>query len=157
MKSTYIILHNIRSAYNVGSIFRTADGAGVSKIYLTGYTPEPKDRFGRWRKDIGKVALGAEKIISWEKHKDIIDLIKTLKKEGVQIVAVEQARGSKNYREVKVDSPPAFIFGNEVGGLEKNVLRQADLIVEIPMKGEKESLNVSVVVGIILFNTQKKI
>jgi len=152
MKSTHIILHNIRSAYNVGSIFRTADGAGVSKIYLTGYTPEPKDRFGRWRKDISKVALGAEKLIPWEKQKDIISLIKALKKDGFKIIAVEQDKKSLNYKDLKLQTKQAFIFGNEVGGIEKSILKQADLIIEIQMKGKKESLNVSVTAGIILFN-----
>ena len=153
MNETRIILHNIRSAYNVGSIFRTADGAGVSKVYLTGYTPEPKDKFGRWRKDISKVALGAEKSIPWEKHKDILELIEKLKYKSFQIVAVEQDKKSRNYRNLKLKQKRAFIFGNETEGIEKSILKKADVILEIRMEGKKESLNVSVAVGIILFNT----
>ncbi|HJN63006.1 MAG TPA: TrmH family RNA methyltransferase [Candidatus Paceibacterota bacterium] len=150
---TFIILHNIRSAYNVGSVFRTADGAGVSKVYLTGYTPTPKDRFGRYRKDISKVALGAEKIIPWEYSKNIDIVLNKLKKEKVRVVAVEQDKKSKDYKKLKIKSKTTFIFGNEVNGLSKSVLKKTDSIVEVKMKGEKESLNVSVVVGIILFNS----
>jgi len=152
MKDTRIILHNIRSAYNVGSIFRTADAAGVSEIFLTGYTPVPKDKFGRWRKDIGKVALGAEKSVSWEYYKSIEDLIIVFKNKKIQIVAVEQDKSSKNYKKVELNKKHVFIFGNEVEGLPKKILSESDLILEIPMKGKKESLNVSVVAGIILFN-----
>jgi 23S rRNA (guanosine2251-2'-O)-methyltransferase len=152
MKEKIVILHDIRSTHNVGSIFRTADGAGVYKIYLTGYTPTPKDRFDRWRKDISKVALGAERTISWEYHRDIKVLIKSLKEEGFDVVAVEQNKDSINYKTFKLKNKTAFIFGNEVEGVSQDILDEVDNIIEIEMLGEKESLNVSVTAGIILFN-----
>lgn len=146
-----LILHNLRSAENVGSIFRTADAAGAAKIYCTGYTPSPKDRFGRKRRDIAKSALGAEEIISWEEVKSPGELIIALKNKGFFIVGIEQAKNSVNYREIPEKSKTAFIFGNEVEGIPQEILKNCDQIAEIPMKGRKESLNVSVAAGIILF------
>jgi tRNA G18 (ribose-2'-O)-methylase SpoU len=151
MKKIYIILHNIRSVHNAGSIFRTAECAGVSKIFLTGYTPTPLDRFGRERKDFAKVALGAEKIIPWEYKRNIEMVLKILRREGVKIIAVEQAKNSIDYKKVKIKGPTAFIFGNEVSGLSASILKKADIFAEIPLRGKKESLNVSVSTGIILF------
>jgi tRNA G18 (ribose-2'-O)-methylase SpoU len=150
-KEIYIILHNIRSAQNVGSIFRTADACGVSKIFLGGYSPLPIDRFGRERKDISKSSLGAEKTVAWEKYEDAGELIEKLKKEGVEIVSVEQDKKSVDYKNFKPIKNTAFVFGNEVGGVEKELLEISDKIIEIPMLGEKESLNVSVSAGIVLF------
>ncbi|MDO8620090.1 MAG: TrmH family RNA methyltransferase [bacterium] len=150
-KDILLILHNIRSVHNVGSIFRTADGAGVEKLYLVGHTPTPIDRFGRARKDLAKVALGAEVSVSWEYHKTISPLIRKLRKEGVGVVAVEQDERSVNYKTFKTKKPVALILGNEVTGIPKKVLALCDAIVEIPMRGKKESLNVSVVAGIVLF------
>jgi len=149
MKTT-LILHNIRSVYNVGSIIRTADALGVDKIYLSGYTPAPKDKFGRWRKDFHKSALGAEKSIDWEHSKRAGQAIEKLKKEGFYIVAIEQAPKSKDYKKVKVKKKTAFLLGNEVRGLSKQILDRVDVVAEIPMRGEKESLNVSVAAGIAL-------
>lgn len=149
--STSLILHNIRSVYNVGSIFRTADAAGVSKIYLTGYTPAPLDRFGRPRKDIAKVALGAEKTVPWEHIFNIKPLLKKFKKEKMTIAGIEQSKNSVNYKTFKPKNPTALILGNEVGGIEKNILKECDHILEIPMRGKKESLNVSVAAGVVLF------
>jgi len=145
------MLHNIRSAHNVGSIFRTADAAGISKIYLTGYTPTPLDKFGRKRNDIAKIALGAEGNVSWEYKKSVGNLIQNLKKQGVCIVAVEQSEKSVDYKKVKISKNTAIMFGNEVKGLSKAVLDKCDVITEIPMRGEKESLNVAVSVGVALF------
>jgi tRNA G18 (ribose-2'-O)-methylase SpoU len=150
-KQAVLILHDIRSTHNVGSIFRTSDAAGISKIYFTGYTPTPIDDFGVARQDIAKVALGAEKNIPWEYQKSPAALINKLKKEGFQIIAVEQDEKSIDYKKVKPKFPVAFILGNEVGGIPKNLLSKSDVIAEIPMAGKKESLNVSVSVGIILF------
>ncbi len=149
-----VILHDIRSAENVGAIFRTADAAGISKIYLTGYTPTPLDRFGRKRKDVAKAALGAEESVSWEQHPDIVALIEKLKKDGVQIIAVEQAENSVDYKSITIKESAAFIFGNEVTGIPSEILEKADVIAEIPMYGKKESLNVSVSAGVILFNSR---
>jgi tRNA G18 (ribose-2'-O)-methylase SpoU len=146
-----LILHNIRSNHNVGSIFRTADAVGVSKIYLDGYTPAPIDRFGREVGEISKTALGAEKNIEWEKTDNIFDLIKKLKKEKFLIIGVEQSKKSVDYKKVEIKKKVAFIFGNEVDGLSNEILNECDIVAEIPMKGKKESLNVSVSAGVVLF------
>lgn len=147
----FLILHNIRSVHNVGSIFRTADAAGVSKIFLIGVTPTPVDRFGRMRKDLAKVSLGAERTVPWEHSKQFRPVGKRLRRDGFSLVAVEQSPWSKNFRYFRAPKKTAFIFGNEVGGLPKSILRSADAIVEIPMHGKKESLNVAVSAGVILF------
>ena len=144
-----VILDNIRSVYNVGSIFRTSDALGIDKIFLCGCTPTPIDRFGRARKDLAKVALGAEKDISWEYFSDTKDIIKKLKKEGFQIIAVEQDKKSDDFTKIKPKYPVAIVMGNEVGGIDKKTLVLCDKIAEIPMMGNKESLNVSVSFGIV--------
>jgi tRNA G18 (ribose-2'-O)-methylase SpoU len=146
-----IILYNIRSVENVGAIFRTADAAGIDKIYLTGYTPCPLDRFGRKRRDLAKSALGAEEFVPWEQKKSIHSLLTKLKKEGYQIIAIEQDKKSIDYKKVKLKQKNAFMVGEEVAGIPKNILSKGDVIAEIPMKGKKESLNVSVAFGIALF------
>ncbi|KKW11400.1 MAG: tRNA/rRNA methyltransferase (SpoU) [Parcubacteria group bacterium GW2011_GWA2_49_9] len=148
----YLILHNIRSVHNVGSIFRTADAAGVSRIYLTGYTPAPVDRFGRERKDFAKVSLGAEKSVPWEQRKGSATLISELQKQKVTVVALEQSPRSTHYKKERATGPVAVVLGNEVDGIPENVLALCDSIAEIPMHGEKESLNVSVAAGIFLFS-----
>ncbi len=150
-----IILDNIRSSHNVGSIFRTADALGlgtVGRIYIAGYTPAPTDKFGRANKEISKVALGAEKTLDWEIAKSVSTLIKKLRSEKYKIVAVEQSSSAKDYKKFKlaVGSQTAFIFGNEVSGISKKNLALCDEIIQIPMRGEKESLNVSVAFGIAL-------
>lgn len=150
---TFLILHNIRSEHNVGSIFRTADTAGVSKIYLTGYTPTPLDRFGRKSAKISKVALGAEENVSWEKRESTPELIQEFAHKRIDIVCVEQDKRSIDYKKFTLKKDTVYIFGDEVRGLSKEILDMADKIIEIPMRGKKESLNVSVAAGIILFNT----
>lgn len=152
-KEVFLILHNIRSAHNVGSIFRTAEAAGASRIYLTGYTPAPVDRFGRDRKDIAKSALGAEKLLPWETRKNLNNLIEKLKKEKIAIIAVEQSKKSTDHKKIKMKGKTAVILGNEVTGLSGSVLKKCDIVAEIPMKGKKESLNVSVAAGVFLFRT----
>jgi tRNA G18 (ribose-2'-O)-methylase SpoU len=156
-KECAVLLHNVRSAHNVGSIFRTADAAGVSKLYLSGYTPTPKDRFGRVQKEIGKTALGAEKFLPWEYFQSPTLLISKLKREGWQIVAVEQDARAIDYRKFKLKGKTLFIFGNEVKGVSKALLTKCDAIIEIPMHGKKESLNVAVAAGIILFSVRQHI
>jgi len=153
--SSILILPDIRSAINVGAIFRTADAVGIDKIYLVGCTPRPTDQFGRIQKDIAKSALGAESWISWEYKKTLIPLIKSLKKDGYEIVALEQDEKSIDYRKYKKPTKLAFILGPEVTGLDKKILNICDKIVEIPMYGKKESLNVSVACGISLFKILK--
>jgi len=140
-----LVLHNIRSRYNVGSIFRTADGASVNKIYLCGITPYPP------HSKISKVALGAEEYISWEKCKQTGRAIDRLKNEGYQIVALGQNRKSINYSKFKPKFPVALVLGAEVIGLPERLLNKCDKIIEISMCGQKESLNVSVACGISIF------
>jgi tRNA G18 (ribose-2'-O)-methylase SpoU len=150
-----IVLDNIRSLFNVGSIFRTADAVGVEKIYLCGITPEPIDRFGRIRPQLAKVALGAEKTVAWEHSKNTANLLRDLKKEKCKIFAVELDKKSIPYFKAKIKrvdlSKVVVVFGNEVDGISKNILKRVDKILEIPMAGKKESLNVSVSAGIVLF------
>ncbi len=150
-RENILILDNIRSTHNVGAIFRTADAAGISKIYLIGITPTPLDRFDRPRPDIAKASLGAEKTISWEYVKTIKPLITKLKKSGFQIIAIEQDSNAVDYKKVKPTNKNVFVVGNEVDGISKSVLKQCDIVAELPMKGKKESLNVSVTTGIALF------
>ncbi|TSC77959.1 MAG: SpoU rRNA methylase [Parcubacteria group bacterium Gr01-1014_24] len=164
-----LILHNIRSVENVGAMFRTADAAGINKIYLTGYTPTPLDRFGRKRRDMAKSALGAEEFVPWEQKKNIFSLLTKLKNENYLIIGIEQAKNSTDYKKVSARGGPAFgwkkkafIVGAEVTGIPKSILKKCDIIAEIPMRGKlarnrlpddvgKESLNVSVALGIVLF------
>lgn len=143
-----VLLHDIRSTHNVGSIYRTSDAFGVSRIYMSGYTPTPIDKYGRARKDIAKVALGAEKTIPWEYSEDPKKIIKKLKKDGFSVIAIEQSDDSIDYKKVKAKYPVLFVVGNEVDGVDKKILSLCDAIAEIPMKGEKESLNVSVAFGV---------
>ena len=143
-----IILDDIRSVFNVGSVFRTADALGVEKIFLCGTTPAPLDRFGRVRNDLAKVALGAEKNIAWEYAKNTITILKKLKKEKFQIIAIEQDKRSIDIQKVKAKNSVALVLGNEVDGIDKKILKCADVIAEIPMRGKKESLNVGVAFGI---------
>jgi 23S rRNA (guanosine2251-2'-O)-methyltransferase len=146
-----VLLHNVRSAHNVGSIFRTADAAGVSRMFLSGYTPTPTDKFARAQPDIAKTALGAEKYIPWEYAKSPTSILKRLCKEGWTIVGVEQDKRSLDFRRFHAKDKTLFIFGNEVLGLSKSLRDTCDVLIEIPMRGKKESLNVSVTAGIILF------
>lgn len=176
-----VILYNIRSVYNVGSIFRTCDGAGVKKIYLIGVTPIPLDRFGNFRKDFSKVSLGAEKMVEWEYAKSFLAVYKKLKNERYEILAVEQDENSIPYFKYRSRNKRiALIFGEETKGLPKSILNKADKILEIPMRGVmvrqahhpknlmgkpldvtpstrlgtsrgKESLNVSVAAGVVVY------
>ena len=155
-----LILDNIRSIHNVGSIFRTAETLGISKIYCIDTTPTPLDRFGNKRKDFAKVSLGAEDSIKWEHVEnngittnESLKLIKKLRKQGYKIVALEQANNSVDYKDIKIkkEENVAIILGNEVDGVSKDLLKASDVIAEIPMKGKKESLNVSISAGIFLY------
>ncbi|MEY4602552.1 MAG: hypothetical protein RL292_493 [Candidatus Parcubacteria bacterium] len=147
-----VLLHNIRSTHNVGSIFRTADAAGVSHIYISGYTPSPLDQFNRKQKDIAKTALGAEDSVAWSKAGTMKTLIAQLKIEGFSVVALEQSKKSVDYKKVELGEKVLIVVGNEVKGMSPELLKLADVVAEIPMKGEKESLNVSVAFGIALFH-----
>jgi tRNA G18 (ribose-2'-O)-methylase SpoU len=144
------VLHNIRSVHNVGSIFRTADGAGVGKLYLCGITPSPFDRFKNVRPDFAKVALGAEKSVAWAMEKDTATTIVALKKEGYEIFALEQSARAVPYYSVRPSGEKkiALILGAEVDGIPDDLLALADRVIDIPMHGGKESLNVSVAFGV---------
>lgn len=150
-KENILILHDIRSVLNVGAMFRTADAVGIDKIYITGYTPAPTDRFGRKRKDLAKSALGAEESVPWEQKEVLSVLLNKLKKDKYQIIALEQDSKSIDYRKVKLKNKNVFIVGNEVSGVDKKILKKCDVIAEIPMRGKKESLNVSVSLGVFLY------
>lgn len=153
MKSCILILDNIRSVENTGSIFRTAEGLGVEKIIIVGTTPAPVDRFGRKRRDFSKVALGAEELVGYEVCKSISTKLKELKEEGYKIIALEQHANSTELSNLDTSKLTNFalVVGNEVDGVSQEALALADMVVEIPMRGEKESLNVSVATGIALF------
>ena len=151
-KEVYLILHNIRSLHNVGSLFRTADGAGVSSIILTGYTPKPVDAFGVSRSEMAKTALGAEHSVPWEHKTHIGDVIQKLQRSGVSVIALEQDKRAVDYRAYNPTYPLALVVGNEVRGVSPAVREKCDGIIEIPMRGSKESLNVSVAGGIALFH-----
>ena len=150
-----VVLENVRSAHNVGSVFRTADAAGVSQIHLLGYTPRPLDRFGRPVPELVKTALGAHEYLPWSGSDDGVALVRSLQAQGVLVVAVEQSEAAVPLPAFK---PPvlqsvAYIFGNERDGVSPELCQQADQVIEIPMYGQKESLNISVSVGVVLFHT----
>lgn len=128
-------------------MFRTADGAGVSKIYLCGTTPTPTQHSDK----MSKTALGAEKLVSWEYRKHAWRVLEVLKKQGYQVLALEQVSKSKNIFKFKSKSKAALMVGNEVKGLSPKILKYCDEVVEIPMYGRKESLNVAVATGIALY------
>ena len=158
-KKLSLILHDIRSAYNVGAIFRTADGAGVKKIYLSGYTSCSPDKNKTHKtqadKMIEKTALGAEKNISWEKCANLKKLLKKFKKQKIAVVALEKTKNSTDINKFKISFPAALILGNEIDGVSKDVLKKCDAIISIPMRGKKESLNVSVAAGIAMYELLK--
>jgi 23S rRNA (guanosine2251-2'-O)-methyltransferase len=150
-----VVLHNIRSRHNVGSIFRTADAAGVEKLYLSGITPAPLDRFGRPDLKLKKVSLGSEMSVPWEKIGSTVKLLRTLQKSGYAMLALEQHRRAQSLFSMKLSKKllkkTVLLLGPEVEGLSPSLLASADKIVEIPMFGKKESLNVSVAFGILVY------
>jgi len=148
--TTIIVLDNIRSAHNVGSIFRTADFFGITDIYLCGTTPPPLDKYGRARSDIAKVALGSEKSVSWKYFSSSLRAINSLKKRGFKILSIEQDKNSADIKKLCLykQSDVALVFGNEVEGVSPKILKISDGIFEIPSFGPKESLNVAVAFGI---------
>ncbi len=140
------IIDNVRSLYNIGSIFRTSDGACIEKLILTGFTPTPP------RKEIGKTALGSTNTVPWEYSESPITIIKKLKSNGYKIIVVEITTSSKQYSKLKINCfPCCFVFGNEIIGVSPEIIELADLCIEIPMYGSKHSLNVAVAYGIVLF------
>lgn len=147
------VIDNLRSVYNVGSIFRTANAVGIDKIILCGTTPTPLDKWGDKRSDFAKVALGAEEVVAWEYETSIGDTLKKLKEEGNYLIAIEQDEKSVDYKKVNIEgkSDIVFIIGPEVDGMSKENLELCDVIAEIPMLGTKESLNVTIAFGIAIY------
>lgn len=146
----YVLLDNIRSLYNVGSIFRTSDGARISRLYLTGFTPHPP------RKEIEKTALGSTDTVPWEYYKDPLEIIYHLKKESIKICLLEHTTESKPYFTIiKNDFPLCLVVGNELVGISKEIIEHADIAIDIPMFGLKQSLNVAVAYGIAIFELVK--
>ncbi|HUD05422.1 MAG TPA: TrmH family RNA methyltransferase [Candidatus Saccharimonadales bacterium] len=161
MRKVILIAHDLRSTHNVGSLLRTAEGLGVETVFFTGYSPYPRvinderlphitDKLDR---QIQKTALGAEKLMNWRHHENIFELIKELKKNQYLIVALEQDQRSieLNKSQLKGSTAVAVVVGNEVKGLDKNILDAVDSIVEIPMRGSKESLNVVQAAAIVAY------
>lgn len=145
-----VVLDNIRSAGNVGAIFRTCDGAGVKKLYLCGITALPA------HPEVIKTALGADKSVDWQHFEQTTDAIKELQQDGYQIIAVEQASESVDFANFQPTAKVAYIFGHEREGVSKDALKLAEVIIEIKLSGTIKSLNVATSVGVILFCQQKK-
>tara|TARA_A100001011_G_C14309399_1_gene844808 strand:- start:1613 stop:2158 length:546 start_codon:yes stop_codon:yes gene_type:complete len=137
------LLENVRSAYNVGSIFRTADGMGAKKIYLSGYTCYPP------QKDLSKTALGSEKTVNWEHHENPIEMAQAIKDKNIKLVLLEHTYNSKTIYEQDWDFPMCIVLGNEVDGVSDQLIKMCDIHAEIPMRGIKQSLNVATAAGII--------
>lgn len=145
-----VIAHDIRSCHNIGSLFRTAEGLNVEKLFLTGYTPYPKkasdERLphlaNKIEAQINKTALGSQKNLPWEYSEDITELLTKVKKQGYTIAALEQTKNSKSLPDYQPPEKIALILGNEVKGVASSVLKLADKHLEIPMFGQKESFNV---------------
>lgn len=146
MKEIVVVLPDIRSTHNTGSFFRTGDAVAVQKIILTGITAQPP------HPHLLKVSLGSEQTVSWEYEADTKAAIRALKASGYQIVAVEQTARSIDFRDAVYAKKVALIFGNEVTGVPEEICALADMDIELPMRGEKESLNVSVAGGIVLYH-----
>jgi 23S rRNA (guanosine2251-2'-O)-methyltransferase len=151
-KSSFVIvLDNVRSQNNVGSVFRTADAFLTEKIYLCGITARPPHR------DIQKTALGATESVEWIYYEETEDAIRELKKEGYKIIGIEQVEGSVELQNVKIDKEHkyAFVFGNEVNGVDQKVLDMCEMCIEIPQFGTKHSFNIAVSAGIVLWELNR--
>lgn len=157
MRSLILIAHNLRSAHNVGSLLRTAEGLGVEQVYLTGYSPYPKQPddkrlphiINKIDLQISKTALGAEKELG--AHQDIDDIIPRLKTQGFLVAAIEQSENSVSLPDFVPPAKIALLVGREVEGIEPNILKQCDQIIEIPMYGKKESFNVAQAAAMALY------
>ena len=146
----YVILNSIRSSYNVGSIFRTSDGAMIEKLYLCGYTPHPP------KKEVLKTALGSQDSITWEYVKDAKQVVTELKAKGIKIYALELTESSApHYTFQKSEFPIALLLGNEITGISQELLDLCDNSIEIPQYGIKQSLNVAVAYGVAIFDLRR--
>lgn len=148
----YALADNIRSIYNVGSIFRTSDAALIEKLYLTGYTPYPP------RQEIEKVALGATEAVPWEYIKDPMEAVKRIKEQGIKIVPLEITQNSRSYTEIETDEfPLCLILGNELTGVSNEIIELSDFSIEILQYGFKHSINVSVAYGVAVMELVRKL
>lgn len=160
MRDIALIIHDIRSCHNVGSLLRTADGLGVTAVYITGYTPYPSlekdDRLPhihqKLTRQIHKTALGAELSVNWQQKDDIHDLISTLKQDGFEIAALEQSDASVQLNTYTPPDKVALLLGREVEGIDPELLDKMDVVLEIPMHGTKESFNVVQAAAIALYS-----
>lgn len=146
----YAILENVRSLYNVGSMFRTADALHVAGLYLCGYTGFPP------RREITKTALGAEHTVPWEKHADAVELARNLQAKGMQVMVLEQTDDAVDFWEAPVRFPVCFVVGNEVTGVSEELVALADLCLELPMAGIKQSLNVATAFGVVGYELARR-
>ena len=146
----YLVLDNLRSSFNVGSIFRTAECFGISKLFLCGYTATPQNL------KVQKTAMGTDKFVEWKQFSSTIQAIKTLKEAGMRIYALETTSNAKNISEIKFTKPCALILGNEALGILKEVLESVDEIVNIPVSGWKNSLNVGVTAAICCYEVNRQ-
>ena len=150
-KPIVVLMDNIRSMHNVGSVFRTADGFLIDGICLCGFTPQPPHR------DIHKTALGATETVDWMHYENTTDAVNELKSKGYKVYAIEQTEGSISLEKFKIENPQvtdlplAFVFGNEVDGVDDQVIALCDGVIEIPQWGMKHSLNISVAAAIVLW------
>lgn len=152
----HLVLNNLRSVYNTGSLFRTADAAGVTHVHLVGTTPTPTDRFGRIRKDFEKTALGAQNMIPWTYHPTFAECVTYLRENDLYIIALEQDDQSIPYTTIPLEKNLVLVVGNEPEGFSREDIILCDGIAEIPQYGGKESLNVSVAAGVVLFDVVRR-
>lgn len=148
-----VILDNVRSLNNIGSVFRTADAFLIQKIYLCGITAQPP------HKDIQKTALGATETVTWEYVEDSLELVEKLKNEGIKVYSIEQAEGATMLNDFQPESGEtiAVVFGNEVKGVQQKVVSASNGVIEIPQLGSKHSLNISVSTGVVLWDLFSKL
>jgi len=153
----YIVLNSIRSSYNVGSIFRTSDGAMIEKLFLCGYTPyPPHPDLPLGKKDVLKTSLGATESVNWEYMKDPKEVVRQMKEKGIKVGALELTSKSSPYYNLKKDIfPLCFLIGNEISGVSQELLDLCDFSIEIPQFGIKQSLNVAVAYGVMIFKLRE--
>ncbi|MAE74430.1 MAG: hypothetical protein CL675_10065 [Bdellovibrionaceae bacterium] len=146
----FVVLDHLRSAFNVGSIFRTSDGLGVKHVYLVGYTPTPEDA------GVKKTAMGATDFVSWSHHERLDEVLSLLDGQGVEVVGMETSQSAENLDEVQFDRPVAVVMGNERFGLEPASLSKLSRLVSVSMHGRKNSLNVATAFGIVAYQISKQ-
>lgn len=146
-----VVLDNIRSALNVGAIFRTCDAVNIEKLFLCGITAYPPHN------RIPKTALGAVDSVPWKYYEKTLDPIEELRRKKVEIVSVELNEDAVNFWDYNFKAPTAIVFGNEISGISKDIIKASDAVVKVPMFGKKESLNVATTVGIVLYEILRQL